>query len=342
MSSPALPTTARRRLRRAVGAVAAALLVVAAGCGSGGARRGPDSTVSGAPAMSGEVPMAGTTSANGGKSYSGDVLRGTAGSGGTTAASGTTGAVGPTTPSRRLALAQRIAQTAELTLRIGRGSLDDVMQQATVDATRLGGYVTSSTTTGGAGAGPTQGTVVVRVPARRFGEMLGLAAAYGRVLSRRVGSEDLTQDYVDTRSRLRHAQAVERRLIQILDRAVKVGDVLAVQDRLDTVQEAIEIDRGRLDQLSLLTDLSTVSIRLREPVPPPRHAAAQTRAWSFGRALHASLHAAATVTRGGLVVAGALLPPALLAAILLPLVRLVRARRRRRPPLDDGRAPAAP
>jgi hypothetical protein len=226
--------------------------------------------------------------------------------------------------SARLAVGQRIAQTAELTVRIGDGRLGEALASVARDAERVGGYVVSSTAgTGGADA-PESGEVVIRVPAPRFLASVRAAERLGTVVARRIGSEDLTQDYVDTESRLRHARAVEGRLLALLGRSDRVADVLAVQDRLAGVQEQIEVAKGRLDRLAGLTELATITLHLREGAGDPSPAGG----WGVRDALDRAAHAAMRVVNAAIVVVGALLPVAVAAALVLLALRSLRGRRR--------------
>jgi hypothetical protein len=235
----------------------------------------------------------------------------------------------------RLAVGQRIAQTADVTVRVGKGRLDETLDAIALDAQRVGGYVVSSTVGDAGGRAPVEGTIVVRVPAPRFLAALRTVGRRGTVVSRSVGSEDVTQEYVDTQARLRHDRAVEGRLLTLLGRAAQVGEVLAVQDRLSTVQEEIEISKGRLEQLAGMTELSTIAVHLREPggAAGPR----PTDGWGVRAALRDAAHNAVDVVNGAIVALGALLPVLLVAALVAPIVLRVLRRRR-----GDGARAAGP
>jgi hypothetical protein len=227
-------------------------------------------------------------------------------------------------------VAPRIARTGTLALRVG--DVTATLEQARVRAEALGGYVASQSAITRDGRAPSTGDMTIRVPTARFGALVTALAPLGRELARTVSSQDLTQDYVDTRSRLRNDHAVETRLLALLDRAGSVGDVLAVQDRLASTQQQIEEEQGRLAYLARITSYSTLSLH----VATTRAAAAKPHARSphpyglrdaFSRAARLAVH----TVDGIVIAAGALAPALLLAGIAALLVRRRRHSARTKP-----------
>ena len=121
------------------------------------------------------------------------------------------------------------------------------------------------------------------------------------MVARESTSDDLTQDYVDTESRLRHARLVEARLVALLDEAKTVNETLAVQSRLDDVQLRIETDRGRLDNLTRVTSYATIAVTSSRPTPAAAVAAVtkagDDRPWGLRDALDDAAHNVATPSR---------------------------------------------
>ena len=246
-------------------------------------------------------------------------------------------------------MAPRIAQNGAITVRVAPADLDHTIDRIGQLAESAGGYVagTEAELTGAAGKGRAE--VTVRVPRDRYATMVERFAGLGTVVARESSSDDLTQDYVDTGSRLRHAQLVEARLVALLDEAKTVNQALAVQARLDDVQLRIETDRGRLDNLTRVTDYATIAVRLitANPAPAPAATAAKKdggRPWGLRDALDDAAHNLAS-TVGALVRGvGIALPFVLIALAIWLAVRLVRRSARRReergePP--EGATPAA-
>ena len=164
------------------------------------------------------------------------------------------------------ALDTKIVRTGSITLRTKRANFEDAWSDAQAVATGHGGYIVAASRSG-AGDSARIGTITMRVPTGRFEDAVDRLRGLDHVSVRGldISSQDVTQEYVDTKSRLRHDRAVESRLITLLAKANTVSEVLAVQSRLDSVQEQIEVARGRLQYLDKLTAMSTIEVALRAP-----------------------------------------------------------------------------
>jgi hypothetical protein len=103
--------------------------------------------------------------------------------------------------------------------------------------------------------------ITIRVPADRFQTSLERVLTVGDVLRRDVKVEDVTQQYFDLEIRLRNAEAVLGRLNELLARAQKVEDALAVERELQRVAQEVEQLKGRLKLLRELLAYSTITVR---------------------------------------------------------------------------------
>ncbi len=134
-------------------------------------------------------------------------------------------------------------------------------------AEQLGGYVVSVQTNGSDEY--MSSLVTFRVPAERFEEaMSGVEGLARKVLSRSVGGEDVTEEFVDLGSRLRNLEATRDRLLDLLAKATRVEDALQVNQALTDVQGQIEQIQGRMKYLTQSAAFSTITADL-QPVPPP-------------------------------------------------------------------------
>jgi Domain of unknown function (DUF4349) len=110
--------------------------------------------------------------------------------------------------------------------------------------------------------------LVFRVPSDKFDTALsGVQGLATKVLSRGLGGEDVTEEFVDLDSRLRNLEATRERLLDLLTKAEKVEDALAVNQALTDVQGQIEQIKGRMKYLQQSAAMATISVSLR-PVPP--------------------------------------------------------------------------
>jgi hypothetical protein len=162
----------------------------------------------------------------------------------------------------------QIVQTASLRVSIKRGTFDETVLEARSIATALGGFVVDSSASQGPAQRLVRGTLVVRVPARSYGDAIESIEALGRVEARNESGQDVSQEYVDLRARIRQLQAVESQLLELLDRAETVGAALAVQQQLSQVQLDLEQARGRLQYLDDRIAFATISLAIHERVVP--------------------------------------------------------------------------
>ena len=84
------------------------------------------------------------------------------------------------------------------------------------------------------------------------------------VIVESTSSQDVTEEYVDLSARLSNLEATEQQLLMILNKAVEVEDILAVQRELTRVSEEIERIKGRMQYLERTAAMSLIDIRLEQ------------------------------------------------------------------------------
>ncbi|GBD35066.1 hypothetical protein HRbin36_00170 [bacterium HR36] len=105
----------------------------------------------------------------------------------------------------------------------------------------------------------------LRVPAGSLQSFLTELLRLGEVIHTQLESQDVTEQYYDLESRLKVAQAEEKRLLQLLDAATgKLSDILAVEKELNRVRIDIERMTGQLRRLGNLVEYSTVTLSVTE------------------------------------------------------------------------------
>ncbi len=165
----------------------------------------------------------------------------------------------------------RIEQTGSLGLTVKAGRLNRTMTQLSAIAAGVGGFVASSQTQTGAGsAGPPSGTITLQVPVADFASVLKQAQALGKTSNLTTKATDVTGQYVDLQARIDALEASRQQYLTIMAKATTIGDVLSVQEQLDSLQSQIEQLQGQLQLLTSQTAYSTVTFTVNEPPPPPR------------------------------------------------------------------------
>ena len=170
--------------------------------------------------------------------------------------------------------------------------------------------------------GPQRAVLRLRVPPAAFDATVARLAGLGEERSRRLGSQDVTEQVVDLDSRLATQRASVARVRALLSQATDLGEVVQVEAELTKRTADLESLEARLAALTAQVDLAGITLQLTAKDSP----ALAGGALGFGDGLREGLDALRAVGRGVGVTAGALLPwsPVLLVAGAL----LWRARRR--------------
>jgi len=139
--------------------------------------------------------------------------------------------------------------TADLNLAVHE--VREKMEQVIAVADDVGGYLQSQDDT----------TLIIRVPARHFRQSLERVEGVGDVLSRRVSTQDVSEQFRDIRIRLRNALQMRDQMAELLERADTVPDSLTIQRELERLTTEIELYRGQLRSLEHRIAFSTITVR---------------------------------------------------------------------------------
>ena len=162
------------------------------------------------------------------------------------------------------AIETKIIKTAFLTTEVKDvpGSIETLKSLAS----QKGGYL-SSTSIQKNYNNRLSGSVILRVPAAEFENTLTGVKAIGTVKSVSTQGQDVTEEYVDLQAQKISYQNQLTQYNEIMKKAVKVEDVITVQQQIDRVQTELNRLEGRLKYLDSRIDLSTITVNLQEPEP---------------------------------------------------------------------------
>lgn len=105
---------------------------------------------------------------------------------------------------------------------------------------------------------------VIRVPAENFEKLMSSLSTIGNVPYSHVYTENVSSQYYDTEARLRTYRAQEERLLELLDKAETVSDVIEIENELTEVRYRIESLQTALNGWDRQVAYSTVYLNLRE------------------------------------------------------------------------------
>jgi hypothetical protein len=162
----------------------------------------------------------------------------------------------------------KVIKEGSVTIAVEAGTFDRSFARVVRIAADLGGNVISSTTDTTDG-GDASGSITVRVPVERYEQLLVGVADIGEIRSRDIRAQDVTGEYTDLESRLRHLQAQERFYLELLADVESIADAISLRQQLDGLQSDIEQVKGRLQLLDARTSFSVLTVQLFEPDAPP-------------------------------------------------------------------------
>jgi hypothetical protein len=159
---------------------------------------------------------------------------------------------------------RKIVKTGYMTLQVN--DITEAMTGIARVAKELDGYVVSSNKQGDKDI--TYGQISIRVPSDRFDEAFDrLRKLAVKVPNESTQSQDVTEEYTDLQAQLRNLEATEAQYLELLKKAEKVEDMLAVQRELSNVRGQIEQVKGRIQYLERTSDMALIEVNLQKTKP---------------------------------------------------------------------------
>jgi hypothetical protein len=183
-------------------------------------------------------------------------------------------------------------------------------------AKKYGGYVSNSDARADHN-NKHSGTVTIRVPEIHFDAVIAELSLLGEIKSKNTGGNDVTEEYVDLKSRVGNYEVHEERLLQMYDNATNVNEMMQIENQLTRVRENIERMEGRLRYFDNKVDMSTISVYLYEPTPVVKE-------WGIWKSIKRALNHSLATLRWMIEFLGIILPLLVAGMLVWLIVRLVR------------------
>ena len=306
--APVAHPSRRRVPPLALAAIAASVVLLAAIGLLVADRRGP--TTKAASQSLESAPHTPPTAASAGDSANGPAL----------AALAAAPAGQPATAAAPAAPLTKIIKSGSVDLEVARGRVGATIDRISATATGAGGFVADSKSAETDGH-PT-GAVTVRVPADHFESVTADLRKLGKVRSAATSGNDVTAEYTDNAARLHTLMTSRDSLREVLSKARAIGDILAVQDRLNDVQTQIEQLQGRQNVLDNQVALGTIAVTVHEPGQAAVTTTPHRSAWS--RAAHGFASTWSSILAQAGTALALLLALAALAALVFAVARYAR------------------
>ena len=105
---------------------------------------------------------------------------------------------------------------------------------------------------------------VIRIPAARFYEFMDQVQGIGVVTDKNINVSDITRSYYQTSAMVEALKKEESRLLEMMDQASTIEEMIAVEQRLSQVEMDLQSYQTSLAGMDLEVEYSTISLSVRE------------------------------------------------------------------------------
>ena len=157
---------------------------------------------------------------------------------------------------------RKIVKTASLSIKTK--NYDAFMSTVGQKLEQLGGYIEQSQEYNYDNASNRSAEMRVKIPADKLETFIEELTAEGTVTSKIIGSDDITNSYIDVESRIKALETEEETLLGILEKAQSLSDVIELQQRLSTVRADLESLKAQKQSYDSMVEYSGVTLDIHE------------------------------------------------------------------------------
>lgn len=154
---------------------------------------------------------------------------------------------------------RKVILSADVTLEAK--NYDEALQTLLSSVSACGGYLASREDYSYSAR---ETVLSVRVPSERFDGFLGGLGEIANVVYLSQSSDDITESYVETESYLASLNTQQERLLQLMEQASSLEELLQIEDRLAEVRAQLQYYASLKNSYDSRVQYSTISLRLSE------------------------------------------------------------------------------
>lgn len=109
---------------------------------------------------------------------------------------------------------------------------------------------------------------VIRVKSDKLDLAISEIEELGKVESKSITGQDVTDEYLDYEIRLENAEKARLRYLELLEKAEDVKSALLVEKELERLNGTIDALTGKMNRIDHLAEYSTITITLKERKKP--------------------------------------------------------------------------
>lgn len=163
------------------------------------------------------------------------------------------------------ATSQKLIKTVSLSMETKE--FDSLLENIRSKVEELGGYIESSEVSGSSYyslQGNRYAWMTLRIPADKLDGFVTIVSELGNVTSKNESVQDITLQYVDVESHKKALETEQTRLLELLEKAESMEDIIAIESRLSEVRYELQSYGSTLRTYDNQVNYSTVSINISE------------------------------------------------------------------------------
>lgn len=142
--------------------------------------------------------------------------------------------------------------------------MDTLLAQLNSRIAALGGYIQNQNIWGSAQEASRSATLVIRIPADSADSFLADVQNASNILSSSETVDDVTLTYVTTESRLKALEAEQERLLELMEQAQNMDELLQIESRLTDVRYQLEAVGSQLRTYDNQINYATITLNLQQ------------------------------------------------------------------------------
>ena len=153
-----------------------------------------------------------------------------------------------------------------ITFTVETKTFDKLMNDINDTVKQSGGYIENSEIGGNSYYNSDNRTaeLVIRIPKAKQYDFSDFLSENCNVVNRSVSTKDVTDQYIDTQSRIKALTLEKETLEKLLTQSSNISDTLTVYERLTNVIAEIESYQGKLNQMDNLIEYTTFTVYINE------------------------------------------------------------------------------
>ncbi len=160
---------------------------------------------------------------------------------------------------------QKLVRTVRM--EVQTQDMDGLLSQLDAKVRQLQGYVENKSVYNGSATTTKRvrsANLTVRIPVASMDDFVAHVSGAGNVTSLHENADDITLKYVDTESRVKALQVEQERLLELLEKAESMSDLLQIEARLTDVRAELEAVTSQLRRYDNMVSYATLQLTVSE------------------------------------------------------------------------------